>query len=88
MSGGATPSKLISVALQSLREALAAYGVAKKIKPSSSKRYDSLVRTHFVERVVGPIDDPGGQAFSGHCHAFAQSKGDALVDVGQGVVPP
>ena len=83
---GRTPIKSVPVLLPTLREALTAYGVAKKIKASSSKRYDSLMRTHFGDWLDRSVDDLGGQEFSEHCHAFAQSKGNALVDVGRGIV--
>ena len=49
---GRTPSKAGPVALPTLREALTAYGVAKKIKDSSIKRYDSIFRTHFDDWLV------------------------------------
>jgi hypothetical protein len=83
---GRRPSKAAPVALPTLREALTAYGLAKKIKASSIKRYDSIFRTHFDDWLDRPVVDLGGQVFSEHCHAFAQSKGNALVDVGRGIV--
>lgn len=83
---GRTPTETVQVVLPTLREALTAYGVAKKIKASSSKRYDSLMRTHFGDWLDQPVSDLSGQAFSEHCHEFAQSKGNALVDVGRGIV--
>ncbi len=83
---GRTPSKAVAVALPTLREALIAYGVAKSIKASSQKRYDSILRTHFGDWLDRSVVDLGGQAFSEHCHGFAQSKGAALVEVGRGLV--
>jgi integrase len=83
---GRTPSKAVPVALPTLREALTAYGVAKKIKDSSIKRYDSIFRTHFGDWLERPVSDLSFGEFSEHCHAFAQSKGNALVDVGRGIV--
>ena len=83
---GRTPSKAVAVALPTLREALTAYGVANSIKTSSQKRYDSILRTHFGEWLDRSVLDLGGRAFSEHCHAFAQSKGAALVEVGRGLV--
>jgi hypothetical protein len=83
---GRTPSKSVPAALPTLREALTAYSAAKKIKPSSSKRYDSLVRTHFGDWLDRPVVDLSGQEFSEHCSAFAQSKGNALVEVGRAIV--
>jgi integrase len=72
--------------LPTLRDALTAYGVAKSIKASSQKRYDSILRTHFGDWLDRSVVDLGGQVFSSHCHAFAQSKGAALVEVGRGLV--
>lgn len=63
-----------------------AYCEAKKIKDSSNKRYDSIFRTHFGDWLDRPVVDLGVQSFSEHCHAFAQSKGNALVEVGRGIV--
>lgn len=83
---GRTPCKTVPAALTTLREALAAYCEAKKIKDSSSKRYDSIFRTHFGDWLDRPVVDLGVQSFSDHCHAFAQSKGNALVEVGRGIV--
>jgi hypothetical protein len=83
---GRTPSKAVPATLPTLREALTAYGTAKKIKASSSKRYESLMRTHFGDWLDRPVGDLGAQAFSEHCNAFTQSKGSALVEVGRGIV--
>ena len=83
---GRTPSKTVPVALPTLREALTAYAVAKKIKDSSIKRYDSIFRTHFGVWLERPVTDLSFGEFAEHCHAFAQSKGNALVDVGRGIV--
>ncbi len=83
---GRTPSKTVPAALPTLREALVAYCEAKKIKDSSNKRYDSIFRTHFGDWLDRPVVDLGVQLFSEHCHAFAQSKGNALVEVGRGIV--
>lgn len=83
---GRTPSKAVPAALPTLREALVAYCEAKKIKASSNKRYDSIFRTHFGDWLDRPVVDLGVQSFSEHCHAFAQSKGNALVEVGRGIV--
>ena len=83
---GRTPSKATPVSLPTMRDALTAYCLAKKIKASSSRRYDSLARTHFGKWLERSVSDLGGQEFSEHCHAFAQSKGNALVEVGRGVL--
>ena len=83
---GRTPSKAVPAVLPTLRGALVAYCEAKKIKASSNKRYDSIFRTHFGDWLDRPVVDLGVQSFSEHCHAFAQSKGNALVEVGRGIV--
>lgn len=83
---GRWPSGVAPVALPTLREALTAYCEAKRIKASSGKRYDSLMRTHFGDWLDRSVAELGGQAFAAHCHAFAQSKGSALVEVGRGIV--
>jgi|GEM_PF-673469 len=83
---GRRPSKAVSVSLPTLRAALVAYCEAKGIKPSSQKRYDSLLRTHFGDWLDRSVSDLDGREFAEHCHAFAQSKGAALVEVGRGLI--
>lgn len=83
---GRWPSEVAPVALPTLREALTAYCEAKGIKASSGKRYDSIMRTHFGDWLDRSVAEWGGPAFATHCHAFAQSKGSALVEVGRGIV--
>ena len=83
---GRRPGKGVAVALPTVRAALVAYCTAKGIKLSSEKRYDSIFRTHFPEWLDRPVADLGTGEFAEHCHAFAQSKGAALVDVGRGIV--
>lgn len=83
---GRTPRMAAPIALPSMREALTTYCDAKGIKPSSRKRYDSIMRTHFaawLDLSVRELDSP---AFTEHCRDFAQSKGAALVEVGRGIV--
>jgi integrase len=72
--------------LPTLRDALVAYCAAKRLKASSQKRYDSIFRTHFQDWLDRSVVDLGAGEFAEHCHAFAQSKGSALVDVGRGIV--
>jgi hypothetical protein len=76
----------VKAKLPSLRDALVNYCSVKNIRASSQKRYDSILRTHFADWLDRPVVDLGGQAFSAHCHAFAQSKGATLVEVGRGLV--
>ncbi len=83
---GRVPTKVVMPVLPTIRTALDAYCIAKGIKASSAKRYDSLVRTHFSDWLDRSVVELGSQGFAEHCHAFAGSKGNALVDVGRGVV--
>ena len=74
---GRTPSrvKAVPVVLPTLRLALMDYYLAKKIKASSQKRYESLMRTHFGEWLEKSVSELVGLAFAAHCRAFANSKG-------------
>lgn len=83
---GRMPSRPAAAELPTMREALAAYCDAKSIKSSSRKRYNSLMRTHFGDWLDRSVSDLGSRAFAEHCHAFAQTKGAALVEVGRGIV--
>ncbi len=83
---GRTPSKAVPAALPTLREAYADYCLAKKIKASSQKRYDSFFRTHFGDWLDRSVGDMAHGAFRERCHEFAQTKGAALVELGRGVV--
>lgn len=83
---GRTPIKAAPIALPTLREALTTYSAARNIRASSIKRYDSIFRTHFGYWLELSVVELGSVAFSEHCHAFAQSKGKALVEVGRGIV--
>ncbi|WP_429362864.1 tyrosine-type recombinase/integrase [Paraburkholderia sp. MM5496-R1] len=72
--------------LPTLRQVLAEYAKAKKVKPSSLARYESVLRTHFadwLDRSVSAMKEP---AFSDYCYQFAQTKGAAIVDLGRGIV--
>ena len=83
---GRRPGKFVAEALPTLRDALVSYCAAKRLKASSQKRYDSLVRTHFPQWLDRSVADLGAGEFAEHCHAFAQGKGSALVEVGRGIV--
>ncbi|KVD83751.1 hypothetical protein WS63_27510 [Burkholderia stagnalis] len=72
--------------LPTLRQALGEYARAKKVKPASLTRYDSLLRTHFHEWLDRPVSALRESAFGDHCHKFAQSKGAALVDLGRAII--
>lgn len=83
---GRTPSREVPATLPTLRGALVDYCKAKGIKESSQKRYDSIFRTHFGEWLDQSANILGSAPFAQHCHAFATSKGAALVEVGRGIV--
>jgi integrase len=83
---GELPSGKIKTEAPTLRAALVSYCTTKCIKASSQKRYDSIFRTHFGDWLDRSVKELGTSAFAEHCHAFSQSKGSALVEVGRGVV--
>lgn len=83
---GERPSRFVPKAVPTLRTAYLEYCSAKSIKASSQKRYESFYRTHFADWLDRPVTDLGGPEFIDHCHAFAQTKGAALVELGRGVV--
>ncbi|KVS21666.1 hypothetical protein WK32_18445 [Burkholderia vietnamiensis] len=72
--------------LLTLRELLAEYAKAKRVKASSLTRYESVLRTHFAEWMDRPVSALRDSAFATHCHEFAQSRGAAVVDLGRGIV--
>ncbi|WP_185715160.1 site-specific integrase [Burkholderia cenocepacia] len=72
--------------MPTLRQALGEYAKAKKVKPSSLTRYESLLKTHFNEWFGRPVSALRESAFGDHCHKFAQSKGAALVDLGRAII--
>ncbi len=83
---GERPSRSAPAPLPTLREARDIYCTVKKIKPSSQKRYDSFLRTHFGDWMDRPVSDLGHPEFITHCHDFAQTRGAALVELGRGVI--
>ena len=83
---GQVPAKIQQGKLPTLWEALPSYAKAKGIQPSSLKRYESIVRTHFSEWKDLSVMVMGESAFAEHCQKFAKSKGNAVVDVGRGLV--
>lgn len=83
---GQLPAKVMRGKLPTLWEALPAYAKAKGIKASSLKRYQSMVRTHFADWKDSSVIALGEVAFAEHCQQFAQSKGNAIVDVGRGLI--
>ena len=83
---GETPSHRVTLDLPTMREAYASYCLAKKIKVSSQKRYDSFFRTHFGDWLDQPVSHIDHGGFTERCHDFAQTKGAAVVELGRGVV--
>ena len=83
---GQLPAKIMPGKLPTLWEALPAYAKAKGLRPSSLKRYESIVRTHFADWKDSSVISLGEVAFAEHCQQFAQSKGNAIVDVGRGLI--
>ena len=83
---GQIPAKITPGKLPTLWEALPAYAKAKGIKPSSLRRYQSMVRTHFADWKDTSVIALGEAAFAEHCQKFAQLKGNAIVDVGRGLI--
>jgi len=83
---GQMPAKVVRGKLPTLWESLPAYAKAKGIRPSSLKRYESIVRTHFCDWKDSSVSELGEVAFAEHCQKFAQSKGNAVVDVGRGLI--
>jgi len=83
---GERPSQFVPKAVPTLRAAYLEYCLVKKIKASSQNRYESFYRSHFGDWLDRPVTDLGGPEFVDHCHAFAQTKGAALVELGRGVI--
>jgi hypothetical protein len=83
---GERPSRQVPQDLPTLREVYVAYCVAKGIKPSSQRRYESFFRTHFGDWLDQSVDQMGHGAFAEHCHWFSQNTGNSLVELGRGVI--
>jgi integrase len=83
---GRPPATVKPRKLPTLMELLPEYCGAKKLKPASLKRYNSIIRTHFAPWKDQPVSMLTGAAFSQYCQQFAQNTGAALVEVGRGVI--
>jgi integrase len=83
---GQMPTKVMSGKLPTLWEALPGYAKAKGIKASSLKRYESIIRTHFADWQHSSVIALGEAAFAEHCQKFSRSTGNAVVDVGRGLI--
>lgn len=83
---GQMPAKVMPGKLPTLWEALPTYAKAKGIQPSSLKRYESIVRTHFADWKDTSVTALGEASFAEHCQKFSRSTGNAVVDVGRGLI--
>jgi integrase len=83
---GELPAVRVRAKLPTLREALTQYADAKKVKPSSLARYESVLKTHFTDWQHKPVSALKEHAFGEHCRAFAQSKGASLVELGRALI--
>lgn len=83
---GQMPAKVMPGKMPTLWEALPTYAKAKGIQPSSLKRYESIVRTHFADWKDLSVTLLGEAAFAGHCQKFSRTTGNAVVDVGRGLI--
>ncbi|WP_422649573.1 tyrosine-type recombinase/integrase [Cupriavidus sp. H18C1] len=83
---GEIPVRPSVASLPNLSEALTAYATAKKIRPSSHARYQSVLKTHFQDWLEQPVSALKGAAFAEHCHAFVQKNGAAIVELGRGLI--
>ena len=72
--------------LPTLLELIPEYCTAKKLKASSQRHYDSMIRIHFTQWKEQSVSALTGAAFSEHCHYFAQNTGAAMVEVGRGLI--
>jgi integrase len=83
---GIVPERKITPSLPILRYAIKAYCEAKRLKPSSYKRYDSILRTHFGMWMDSSITELASKEFFETCNYFGQNNGSALVEVGRGII--
>jgi integrase len=83
---GDVPRKPTQHKLPTLREILPLYANAKGLKLSSLNRYESILRVHFDGWMDCSLRELASSAFDKHCHAFAQSRGAAIVEVGRGLI--
>ena len=83
---GQMPAKVMQGKLPTIWESLPTYAKAKRIQPSSLKRYESIIRTHFAGWKDSSVMVFGEAAFAEHCQNFSRSTGNAVVDVGRGLI--
>ena len=80
VSQAAPPSEI------SLKAVLPDYCAARKLKPQSRNRYDSILRTHFETWYPAPIESLNSLAFQQHCQQFVQTRSASIVVVGRGAI--
>lgn len=80
------PAKVMQGKIPTIWAALPTYAKAKRIQPSSLKRYESIIRTHFADWKDSSVMVLGEAAFAEHCQNFSRSNGNAVVDVGRGLI--
>jgi integrase len=83
---GLMPAKIIPGKIPTIWESLPTYAKAKRLQPSSLKRYESIIRTHFTHWKDSSVMVLGETAFAEHCQNFSRSNGNAVVDVGRGLI--
>ncbi|MBU1979603.1 MAG: integrase family protein [Gammaproteobacteria bacterium] len=83
---GQMPLKRLPPTLPTLSAAVVRYTETKGLKASSLKRYLSIIRTHFHEWQDCSVTLLKTPAFAEHCHAFSQTRGAAIVEVGRGLI--
>lgn len=83
---GKLPVKQKAEKLPTLWHVLPEYAKAKGLKASSLARYESILKVHFPDWQHQSVQELASPAFSVHCHEFAQTKGNALVEVGRGLI--
>lgn len=69
-----------------MMSALPAYAAAKKLKATSVSRYESMLRIHFGEWKDVAVTELAAPAFYEHCQHFAATNGNAIVEVGRGLI--
>lgn len=71
---------------KSICEILPQYIQDKGLKLSSQKRYDSVMRTHFVAWYECPINELASPLFAEHCHKFVQKQTLSVIEMGRAFI--
>lgn len=83
---GRRPVTSVQRTLPTLREVLPDYCKAKKIKDSSKRRYESVLRVHFTDWQDRLVDVMSTPKFGEHCKQLGQTKGAAVVELIRGLI--